>query len=226
MKKVFSTLCVWEVLITGVLLAAPLSGVAEAGNIDLDLAGLGIGFAGLLVNQSSISAIFTNLKSTFNKAFSEAPAVWEKLAMKVPSTGTQTDYAWIENFPKMRKWIGDKVVKALKAGKYVLVNEDFEATVAVRRNDIEDDNLGIYAPQAQNAGFSAKQWPDELIFDKVNGAFTMECFDGQYFVDTDHPVIDPTTGAAASVSNKGAKALSCATLALAQGSYGAARTAM
>ena len=43
MKKVFSTLCVWAVLITGVLLAAPLSGVAEAGNIDLDLAGLGIG---------------------------------------------------------------------------------------------------------------------------------------------------------------------------------------
>jgi hypothetical protein len=45
--------------------------VAEAGH--LDLAGLGIGFAGLLVNQSSISAIFTNLKATFNKAFSEAP---------------------------------------------------------------------------------------------------------------------------------------------------------
>ncbi len=226
MKRFFSTLCVWAVLITGVLLAAPLTGVAEAGSTNLDLAGLGIGFAGLLVNQSSISAIFTNLKSTFNKAFSEAPSVWEKIAMKVPSTGTQTDYAWIENFPKMRKWIGDKVVKALKAGKYVLVNEDFEATVAVKRSHIEDDNLGIYAPQAQNAGFSAKQWPDELIFDKVNGAFTMECFDEQYFCDTDHPVIDPSTGVAASVSNKGTAALSCATDALAKASYGAARTAM
>jgi len=102
----------------------------------------------------------------------------------------------------------------------VLVNEDFEATVSVKRNDIEDDTLGIYAPQAQSAGFSAKQWPDELIMEKVNGAFATECFDGQYFCDTDHPV------AGASVSNKGTAVLSVATQALAIASYGAARTAM
>ncbi|MCF6267628.1 MAG: Mu-like prophage major head subunit gpT family protein [Desulfuromusa sp.] len=180
----------------------------------------------MIVNGSSISSIFTNLKATFNKAFAAAPGVWEKIAMKVPSSGSQNDYAWIENFPKMKRWVGDKVLKALKAGKYVLINEDFEATVSVRRNDIEDDNLGIYAPQAQNAGYSAKQWPDEMVMERVNGAFDTECFDGQYFIDTDHPVINPTTGVAASVSNKGTAALSAATQALALASYGAARTTM
>lgn len=180
----------------------------------------------MLVNQGSIAAIFVNLKATFNKAFDAAPATWEKVAMKVPSSATQNDYAWIENFPKMRKWVGDKVIKALKAGKYVLVNEDFEATVSVRRNDIEDDNLGIYAPQAQNAGFSARQWPDELVYDKVNAAFDAECFDGKKFCATDHPVINPATGKAASVSNKGTAVLSCATQAAAIASLGAARAAM
>ncbi len=187
---------------------------------------LGGGSLALIVNGSTISNIFVNLKATFNKAFTAAPGTWEKIAMKVTSTGSQNDYAWIENFPKMRRWVGDKVLKALKAGKYVLVNEDFEATVSVKRNDIEDDNLGIYGVQAQNAGFSAKQWPDELVMEKVNGAFTTECFDGQYFCDTDHPVINPATGQPVSVSNKGTVALSVATLAAAQGSYGAARTAM
>jgi phage major head subunit gpT-like protein len=180
----------------------------------------------MLINASSISAIFINLKTTFAKAFEAAPSVWQKIAMLVPSTGSQNDYAWIDNFPRMRQWVGEKVVRALKAFKYTLPNQDFEATVGVRRNDIEDDNLGIYAPQAQMAGHSAKQWPDELIMDVVNGAFANLCYDGQYFCDTDHPVINPATGEAVSVSNKGTVALSCATQALAIASYGAARTAM
>lgn len=180
----------------------------------------------MIINAAVISSVFVNLKTTFNKAFTEAPSIWDKIAMKVTSTGSQNDYAWLENFPKMRRWVGDKSIKSIKAGKYVLVNEDFEATVGVKRNHIEDDTLGIYGPQAQAAGFSAKQWPDELVMEKVNGAFTTKCFDDQYFCDTDHPVIDPTTGNPVSVSNKGTAALSCATLAAAQASIGAARTAM
>jgi len=174
----------------------------------------------MIIKASTISAIFTNVKATFAKAFDAAPSVWEKIAMKVTSTGSQNDYAWLDNFPKMSRWVGEKVVKALKAGKYVLTNEDFEATIAVKRNDIEDDNLGIVAPQATGAAFSAKQFPDELIFEKVNGAFTNECFDGQYFCDTDHSV------AGASVSNKGTAALSASTQALAIASLGAGITAM
>jgi len=174
----------------------------------------------MLVNKSTIAAVFVSLKTTFNKAFDAAPSVWEKIAMKVPSTTGQNDYAWLSMFPKMNKWIGDKVVKALEAFKYTIVNDDWEATVEVNRNDIEDDTLGIYAPQAQMAGWSAKQLPDEIVMDLVNGGFTNLCYDGQYFFDTDHVV------AGASVSNKGTVALSFATLALAMASYGVARTAM
>lgn len=179
-----------------------------------------IGFAGMLVNKDAIGSIFVALKTTFNNAFSTAESQWQKIAMLVPSTTGQNDYAWLSKFPKMKKWIGDKNVKALEAAKYTIVNDDWEATVEVDRNDIEDDNLGIYGPQAQMAGQSAKQLPDEIIADLVNGAFAAKGVDGQYFFDVDHVV------AGASVSNKGTKALAISTLALAQASYGAYRTAM
>ncbi|KAB7624327.1 Mu-like prophage major head subunit gpT family protein [Alkalilimnicola sp. S0819] len=174
----------------------------------------------MLINKTTLHAIFVNLKTTFNKAFSEAPSQWQKIAMLVPSGSSQNDYAWLSSFPRMRKWIGDKAVKALAAFKYTIVNDDWEATVEVDRNHIEDDQLGIYAPQAQMAAYSAKQLPDEIVFDLVNSGFSNLCYDGQPFFDTDHEV------AGASVSNKGTTALSIATLAAAQGSYGAARTAM
>lgn len=212
-------------LVALAIFAAPF---AVAGLPAPDVAALGgledglplIGLAGLLVNKDSIEAAFTALKTTFNNAFSAAPSVWDKIAMKVPSTTGQNDYAWLSSFPKMRKWVGDKVVKSLEAFKYTIANFPFEATVAVKRDDIEDDNLGIYGPQAQMAGYSAKQWPDELIMELVNGAFANECYDGQYFFDTDHPVGE------ASVSNKLTVALSAATQAAAIASYGAGRTAM
>lgn len=174
----------------------------------------------MLVNKSSIQSAFVALKTLFNNAFSTAPSTWEKIAMKVPSSTGSNVYAWLSAFPKMRRWVGEKHIKSLKAYSYTVVNEDFEATVEVDRNHIEDDQLGIYSPQAKMAGFSAKQLPDEIVYELVNGGFENLCYDGQYFFDTDHPV------GKSSISNKGTAALSVATQAAAKSSYGAARTAM
>ena len=174
----------------------------------------------MLVNAQNLTAVFINLKTIFNKAFEAAPSQWQRTTMLVPSGSSQNDYAWLSRFPRMRKWLGDKVIKSLAAFKYTIVNDDWETTVEVDRNDIEDDQIGIYAPMAQEAGFSSKQLPDEIDADLKNGAFAGICYDGQYFYDTDHPV------AGASVSNKGTAALSAATTAAAAASYGAARTAI
>ena len=174
----------------------------------------------MLVNAQNLTAVFINLKTIFNKAFEAAPSQWQETTMLVPSGSSQNDYAWLSRFPRMRKWLGDKVIKSLAAFKYTIVNDDWETTIEVDRNDIEDDQIGIYAPMAQEAGFSSKQLPDEIDADLKNGAFAGTCYDGQYFYDTDHPV------AGASVSNKGTAALSAATTAAAAASYGAARTAI
>ncbi len=178
----------------------------------------------MLINQSTIHSVFVSLKALFNKAFDETPSTWQKIAMKVPAPSGEADYAWLSNFPKMIEWIGDKTVKALKAFKYTIAARDFEATIAVKRKHIERDKLGIYAPQAKNAGMSAKEFPDELVYDAVNGAFSNKCYDGQYYCDTDHPV--GKEGASVSVSNKGVAVLSNASKALADASFGAARVAM
>jgi phage major head subunit gpT-like protein len=179
----------------------------------------------MIINKANIAAIFISLNTVFNKAFAGAETTWQKYAMLVPSTTSQEDYSWLSSFPKMRKWIGDKALRSLSAFKYTLLNEDFEATVEVDRNHIDDDQIGIYNPMAQEAGSSAKKWPDEICGEVMDGAFANKCYDGQYFCDTDHPVGDGE-GGVVSVSNKGTAALAITTLAAAMASYGAARTAM
>lgn len=195
-------------------ISAVPAGAADAGGMPV------IAFAGMLVNKASLDALFTGLKTIFNNTLKAMPGNWQATAMEVPSTGAGEDYAWLSRFPKMRKWVGDKVVKSLAAGKFYKKNEDWETTIAVGRNDIEDDRLGIYNNQSRSAGESAGELHDIIVDDLKNGAFANACMDGQFFYDTDHPV------AGASVSNKGTAALSSATKAAAIASYGAARTAI
>jgi phage major head subunit gpT-like protein len=179
----------------------------------------------MLVNKAVIQSIFIGLNAAFIQAFKEAPTQWQETAMRVPSTASQNDYNWLSNFPRMRKWFGQKVIKSLSAFKYSIVNNDFEVTVEVDRNDIEDDQLGIYVTHAQMAGFSARQLPDEIVAELKNNAFASKCFDGQYFYDTDHPVTK-SDGVISLVSNKLTAALSAATQAAAAASFGAARLAI
>ena len=174
----------------------------------------------MLVNASVLSAVFLNLRTDFNKAFQAAPSQWTKVAMKVPSGTSQNDYKWLSAFPKMRRWIGDKQIKNLAAFSYTIVNNDWEVTIEVDRNHIEDDTLGIYGPQAQMAGFSAAQLPDEIVFALLDGAFSNLCYDGKAFCADDHPV------GTSVVDNKGTAALQADTLAHAAASYGAARIAL
>lgn len=174
----------------------------------------------MLVNAQTIQAVFWTLKTTYNNAFDAAPSTWERIAMKVPSTSRENIYAWLDRFPRMRKWIGEKNVKALAAHGYTVVNDDFEATVEVDRNDIEDDNLGIYGLQAQSAGFSAKQLPDEIVLDLVNNGFGNACYDGQAFFSQAHIVRGQP------VANMSHLPLTIAGQAAAMKTFGVARTVM
>lgn len=174
----------------------------------------------MLINAANVQSIFTGLKTTLHNTLKAQTGDWAKTAMVVPSTGAGEDYAWLSRFPKLKKWTGDKVVKSLAAGKYYKANEDWETTISVKRNDIEDDRLGIYNTQAQQAGESAAELHDIILDDLKNNAFAQTGIDGQYYYDTDHPV------GGASVSNKFTKALSAASVAAVEASYGALRTAI
>lgn len=174
----------------------------------------------MLVSKVALTTLFVSMSTIFDNAFDAAPSQWQKVAMLVPSNSKSNDYAWLSKFPQMKKWTDEKSIKSLAAFKYTIENDDWEATVEVDRNDIEDDQFGIYKPQAMMAGESAKQLPDEIVFSLVSNGFTNVCYDGKAFFATDHKVGKTTA------SNKGTKKLSIATLAAAQASYGAARIAL
>lgn len=154
----------------------------------------------MIINSATLQAVFTGFKTLFNNAFAGAPSDYEKIAMTVPSTTKQEVYPWLGNTTGFREWVGDRVVQNLGTHDFAIKNKPFENTVGVDRDDFEDDAIGVYKPVMEQLGFDAKTHPDELVFALLKAAFTGKCYDGQYFFDTDHPVLGED-GAPVSVSN-------------------------
>jgi len=153
----------------------------------------------MIVNQAALQAIYKSFNTIFRDAvLAFAPASqWPLVATDVPSTAREESYDWLGDLPAMREWIGDRLIKDLSAFHYAIVNKDFEATIEVDRNDIEDDRIGIHRPRIQQLASSAMSHRDMLVFACLAAGFATPCFDGQYFFDTDHSV------GGVSVSNTG-----------------------
>jgi len=151
----------------------------------------------MIINQAALAGIYKSFSTIFNQAFDTAKSMWDLVAMRVPSSGRSVDYKWLGDFPVMKEWVGDRVIKDLSAFHYEIVNKPYEATVEVDRDDVEDDQVGVYTPMIQGLGQGARVHPDLLVFALLAAGFNTLCFDGQYFFDTDHPV------GGASVSNSG-----------------------
>ena len=174
----------------------------------------------MLINRANLNDTFRNLSAIYSRNYEETPSQWEKIAMLVSSSGAFNDYPWTDYFPAMQEWIGERTIKQLQAYKYTVRNKDWEATIAVKENDLRDDNLGVYGIQAANAGYAAKQFPDELIFKLVSAGFINLCYDGKPFYSAEHPVGENA------VSNTSTVRLAVDTFANARKTYGAARIAM
>lgn len=172
------------------------------------------------VNKATLDVLFLALRKSFNDALMRANPTWDQIATLIPSTTAANYYAWMEQFPQLRKWIGDKAVQRLARQDYVVPNDDYEATISVKRNHIEDDQLGIYPTSAAGYGTTAANWPDKLIYDLINDGFKNKCYDGKVFFSDAHPVAKKT------FSNLLKAPLSIASLAEAQASFGKAREMM
>lgn len=153
----------------------------------------------MIINPSSLTLLKQAFNAAFKNAFGSVNPLWDKIAMKVPSSTSEEVYGWLGANTKFREWVGERVYKNLKTHGYTIKNKTFESTVAVPRESIEDDQYGMYATLMAQMGQDAKLHPDELLFGLIALGTSTLCYDGQYFFDTDHPV--GPQGAEVSVSN-------------------------
>ncbi len=152
------------------------------------------------INSANLDALRVGFKTNFQAGLGKAASQYTRIATVVPSSTRENKYGWLGKVPGLREWIGPRQVQNLSEWDYSIVNKSYEQTIGVDRDDVDDDNIGVYAPLFETMGESVGNHPDLLSFSLLKAGFTTECFDKQYYFDTDHPVL-AEDGSTVSVAN-------------------------
>lgn len=145
------------------------------------------------ITRADIPNLLTSgLRTEFMKGYeTPMPDIYKQVCMEVPSGKDQEIYAWLGSTPKMSEWISERQLKGMLEHTFTIVNKDYEASIEVDRNALEDDQYGQIQLRAQQLGMEARRFYDERLATVIeaNGI----CYDGQNFFDTDHSEGDSGT---------------------------------
>jgi len=140
----------------------------------------------MALDIASAQVKLRDITAKFDNGVDSAQPFYPSVCYDASSVRSSEKYGWIGNMPGMREWVGDRQFSELRSANFVIDNKHFESSLAIKKTDIADDNLGQYGPIMEQLGIEAAHHPDELWFDALELGESTACFDGQFFFDTDH----------------------------------------
>ena len=96
----------------------------------------------MLVRTDIPKLITAGMKKEFMRMYAEeiVPA-YDKVATILVSNKKQETYPWLGSTPTMHEWKDERVPEGMLEHYFTVVNRNFEASVAVDKTAIEDENL-------------------------------------------------------------------------------------
>ena len=138
------------------------------------------------LTTAQAQAKLRDLTATFDRGSDAAQPFYPAVCTIAPSDGYDEKYGWLGSLPTVKEWIGDRKFQQLRAADYAITNKSWESSLLFKREDIEDDRLGMYGPVLEDLAAEATHHPDSLWFEMLINGESNLCFDGQAFFDTDH----------------------------------------
>ncbi len=148
------------------------------------------------ITPAAINAMFYGFNTAWQAGFDEASPWANRISTQMPSSGEREVYAFRSQMPRMKKWLGERQVERLAAHSYQIINNDYEVTIEVPRNKIEDDSYSVFTLDFRGSGSMVAKWPDDMLFELLQNAEATLCYDGNNFFDSSHPFdpYDPSKG--------------------------------
>lgn len=162
------------------------------------------------INRANLDALFASYLTAWQNALAGVQTMAELafLVSEFPSSTASNTYVWLDKVPGFREWVGDRVFQNARSQKYDVQNRDFEDSVRISANDIEDDQYGVYTPIIRMMAESWETQKRELIAEwltskAASSSYTI--FDGKALIADDHAYGSNT------IDNKTTSALSAST---------------
>lgn len=154
------------------------------------------------ITPSNLAALFQGFDMRLQEALKDAPRVYEKYTMVIPSTTTTLILPWLQLFPQMREWLGPRVANNYVEQSIAITNKKWELTAEIDRTQIEDDQFGIFSTAPARIAREVNALVDKqlaLLIESASGAGPTG-YDNVAFFSTSHPA-DPSGAVSGTVSN-------------------------
>lgn len=147
--------------------------------------------------REAFNALFV---STLDANENQGRQFVERLGRIVPSNAAKETYMWLLRTGGLRKWEGERVLNHFETWELSIEADEWEDSIEVDFKDLENDRIGLYAPQI--AGMAEDVfWHYAVLFtDLLKSGFSTEIYNGENFFDTAHP--NPGTNGGSTFSNK------------------------
>lgn len=140
----------------------------------------------MTLNTAKYIVTQRDLTVRFKEGIDAARPFYPTLCTEIQSDGADEKYGMLGTMPGVREWLGKRQFKQLRSADFTIANREWENSLEVEKNDVDDDRLGFYRASFVDFGTEAMHHPDELLFEALVAGETEACFDGQFFFDTDH----------------------------------------
>ncbi len=135
----------------------------------------------MILNRENLNALSRTLRALVFQERDAYTPFWPRIALESRTEGRVGVYTWLEDFPTMRPWEGERQVQNLSLKTIELQDATWEMTFAVSRKDVEDDLLDQIAANAREYAFRWAQHNDYLVTRLLAEGFSQRGPDGTNF---------------------------------------------
>jgi len=174
----------------------------------------------MLVKGDIPKLLLAGMRTNFMTAYDVAAKEYEKLATVISSTKSSETYPWLGGVPKMHEWKDERIPQGMLEHNFSIANRDFESSIAVDRNAIEDEQYGQIEIRVKELAVEAARFFDEMAFTLISqgqnttgtagsiyDGVSLVCYDSKAFFAANH-----SEGDSGTQSNKGSTALGSSAL--------------
>ncbi len=139
------------------------------------------------ITAGNLASVFTGLKATFAEAVqSTDDEQITRMMEAVPSTAGTENYPIATLLGDLEEVLDEVTITSIGSFVQSVPNRTFARIVQIKRNDIADDNIGVYRPGVRQLGRRAALYPLRLAAEVLLAGFTDEWIDGTTVFSDSH----------------------------------------
>jgi phage major head subunit gpT-like protein len=139
------------------------------------------------ISTGNLSALVTASDLRLQSVWDKTVNFMDKVGTTIPCPSTTMLMPWLQIFPQLREWFGDRKFNNYVANNLAFTPLLWELSMEISRSELEDDMHGIWLSMGpERISREVKLQPDKLVSELLES--NPATFDGVDFFSASHPV--------------------------------------